>query len=105
MAQKGEDPMSGLLSNLGGIDSSLFHKPQAMRDQRKLTSPASTHRPQSSAQAESQLSARKHVPSMPSPGVGMTPRQSSFRQAEKDSEADKRLSNMLGESLSLQAQR
>ena len=32
MARRSDDPMSGLLSSVGGIDSALFQRPQSLKD-------------------------------------------------------------------------
>ena len=49
MSRKGEDPMSGLLSSVGGIDSSLFQRPQSMRDMRSNQVPPAQKDPTPSA--------------------------------------------------------
>ena len=122
MARKGEDPMSGLLNNVGGIDAGLFSKPQSMRDMRGQQAPSSVPNrhnattPPASKQGQSQWSSPEAVTARSEPHSWSGASSAGSRQAANQNQgtrqlksgsadANKQLSAMLGESLSLNSQR
>lgn len=108
MARKGEDPMSSLLSNVGGIDSSLFQKPQSMRDMRPQGSPVrkDAERPQSKTQlpqkpAETQPAYKSSPPlarssERPSASAPSRPLKASNAHAQAPSDSNRQLDALLG---------
>lgn len=106
MARKGEDPMSGLLSNVGGIDSSLFQKPQSLKDLRGQGSPVKTtpeqrqsFQPQQHVRASPASDPRPTITSSASVGASKKPSQQfATHRAQTASESNRQLDALLGTS-------
>ena len=105
MARSG-DPMSGLLSGLGGIDPSLFQRPQAMKDMKspfvskatevsKTSQPAATNtRQQGRQQPNSGFAMR---PETQGASSDKKPAQRLGSSPNKDPFSDSHFSGLLGE--------